>query len=229
MFCYKCGIELPETAIVCYQCATPTPKGGLPQNSAHSKNQNKSKDILKFSVIGLVVIIGVGLAVLAANNFSAIKNALSTTQNDETVYQTTTYNTPEIEQPRQQPKTKINPAQPDRNEIEPVSQKVTVFDQTFFVGARSYQDFPFTLNRNARLTGKFSAQGGKNDIDCIVVDDDNFINFQNQTDFRIYYQSNYVSVGKVDLRLAAGNYHIIFNNRVALLTNKTVTAKFEVE
>ena len=228
MFCYKCGIELPETAIVCYKCATPTPKGGL-SNSAQSNNQNTAKAILKFSVIGLAVIIGVGLAVLAANNFSAIKNVLSTTRNEETVSQTTTYSSPETEQPRRQPKTKINLSQPDRNENQPVSQKETVIDQTFFVGARNYQEFPIRLNRDAKLTGKFTAQGGKNDIDCIVVDDDNFINFQNQTDFRVYYQSNYVSVGRVDLRLAAGNYHIVFNNRVALLTNKTVTAKFEVE
>lgn len=232
MFCSKCGIQLPENAIVCYQCATPTRAGELLQNSAEKSQPTSQNDAFRFLILGVVVSLIIGASIVVASNFSAIGNLFSSSsQSDVSSSRTTTYDAPKSEPIQPQPNTRNSkPQQPIETPIQqPPPQKETVIDKTFFVAARSFETFSFKLNRDAHLTGQFSAQGGKNDIDCLVVDDDNFTNFQNQTTFRVFYQSDYVSVGRVDLRLAAGNYHIIFNNRIALLTNKTVTAKFAVE
>ena len=129
--------------------------------------------------------------------------------------------------PANNPYNPVNSSNPPNQN--PVQTKQTIINKTFPVSAQGYQDFSFTSNGNFNLTGEFSATGGKNDINCIVVDDFEFANLNNQTAFKSFYTSDYVTRGRVDIRLGAGTYHIVFDNRKALITNKTVTAKFETE
>ena len=111
-----------------------------------------------------------------------------------------------------------------------IQTKKMIIDQTFHVNNLSYMSFTVNLtSATTNLMGTFSAEGGKNDIRCIIVDDDNFVNFQNSTDFREFFDSRYVARGNVNVNLAAGVYHIIFTNQAALFTSKTVTAHFETQ
>lgn len=118
---------------------------------------------------------------------------------------------------------------PPQETLENSSAAATIFNQSFHVPAMNAKSFPITFNKNVHLTGTFSAEGGKNDIDLIVVDNDGLVNFQNHTGFNSFYRSDYTSRGRVDLRLAAGTYNFIFNNTAALITSKTVTAAFQAE
>lgn len=53
------------------------------------------------------------------------------------------------------------------------------------------------------------------------------LNFSNRAAYRSYYDSDYTTIGKIDLRLAAGKYKIIFTNQAAWVTNKMVTVYLE--
>jgi len=111
----------------------------------------------------------------------------------------------------------------------PTPQKYTVIDKAFHVGAGTMSWYNWEFPVQTRLMGHFSAEGGRNDISCWVVDDDNFVNLQNNTAFRQYYESGYTTRGKVDVIVSPGTYYIVFDNRQAWFANKTVTAFFEAE
>jgi len=85
------------------------------------------------------------------------------------------------------------------------------------------------LRTTARITGNFVAQGGGNDIYCVIVDESDYINYRNKNQYRVYYESGKVTVGEVDRNLPSGTYYLIFDNSHALFTNKVVTASFEIE
>lgn len=113
-----------------------------------------------------------------------------------------------------------------KKEVESVATVETeIVNEMFEVPAASYKYFSFTLNTTANVSGKFEASGGSNDIDCLLVDEDEFINFENGNAFRVFYQSNYTTRGKFNKRLSAGTYYLIFNNSKAMVTNKIVTAE----
>lgn len=111
----------------------------------------------------------------------------------------------------------------------PTPAKYTVIDKAFHVGAGTMSWYSWKFPVQTRLTGHFSAEGGRNDIACLVVDDDDFVNLQNNTAFRQYYESGYTTRGKVDVTVPAGSYYVVFDNRQAWFANKTVTAFFEAE
>lgn len=116
------------------------------------------------------------------------------------------------------------PQQPDYS-----PQVYSLLDQLIEVPPLSNYWLKYEFNRMVTITGEFSASGGRNDIDCIILSDFEYFNFDKGKFFRAYYRSGYVSSGKINIRLPAGIYFIIFNNRAALITNKKVRAKFEVQ
>ena len=111
----------------------------------------------------------------------------------------------------------------------PIFARQTIVDKTFPVGAHEYNYYKFSLSIPGHVTGHFTASGGANDIDVLVVDEDGFANFNNNHEARTFYRSGYVTAGTIDLRLNSGTYYVIFSNAKALLTNKVVTADVEVE
>lgn len=111
----------------------------------------------------------------------------------------------------------------------PPPQPVVLIDQTFHVAERSFVSFRFELNRLARVKGRFTAQGGRNDIACVIVDEDNLVNIKNGNAYRSYYESDYTTIGNPDVALGPGVYHVVFDNRKAFMTSKTVGAKFTAE
>src|SRR6266404_1299935 len=103
-------------------------------------------------------------------------------------------------------------------------QRVSVVDKTFPVAAQHYVSYTFPLKADSsHVTGHFTAQGGSNDIEVLVLDQDGFTNFSNRHNASTYYNSGgYVTTGSIDLRLATGTYYVVFNNARSILTNKVV-------
>jgi hypothetical protein len=106
-----------------------------------------------------------------------------------------------------------------------ISSEHQIVNDSFAVGARQYVYYKFTAPSPAHVTGSFTAQGGRNDIQAALFTESGFINFQNGHAGQVYYQTpGYVTTDNIDLHLPAGTYYLVFSNTAALLTNKVVRA-----
>ena len=87
---------------------------------------------------------------------------------------------------------------------------------------------PVTFTQTTHIKGRFKATGGShNDIQMLIMDSDEFENFKNNNQFKAFYDSGKVTVGKFDVTLAPGTYVIVYNNKWSLITPKVVTTWFE--
>lgn len=103
------------------------------------------------------------------------------------------------------------------------------FNQTVVVNPGSILWIPVYLEKPSRLSGRFFAQGGRNDIQCMIVDSDGLTNLKNGHKAKMLYISGTVTVDNFDVNLPSGLFYIVFNNRIALLTNKVVTVSYSTE
>jgi len=112
----------------------------------------------------------------------------------------------------------------------PVTDKI--FSGNIQVGAGQYQSWTLTISKemaNAQLLGSFHASGGSgNDIQALVAPPDEFENWINGHQAKVYYSTEKATNGRIDLRLAPGTYIIAFSNRFSPITNKEVTADLEL-
>jgi hypothetical protein len=99
-------------------------------------------------------------------------------------------------------------------------------EKAISVKAGGFESFRYDLTQTARIWGKFRATGGKNDIECYIVDEDNFENLKNGNQFRRYYESGRVTVATFDVTLNQGVYYLVFNNSWSVMTPKAVTIQF---
>ena len=102
---------------------------------------------------------------------------------------------------------------------------------TMPVGALEYRYIQFTVEPSsyqAVVVGKFSATGGQNDIDVLILPQSDFARWQGLDGFRSYYNSGYVTGSRLKVPLPPGDYFLVFNNRRAVLTSKVVEAYVEL-
>ena len=97
------------------------------------------------------------------------------------------------------------------------------------VRAAGYLYYKFSVPAGATnvfVDGHFSATGGTgNDIEVVILNEDNFANFQNHHDAQTYYNSGKVTQNSINAVLPAGEtYYLVFNNGFSLLTAKAVAA-----
>lgn len=232
MYCSKCAAEIPDDANFCYKCANPVTADfnsqNFPAEQAQSISRSQSKiekpqNNISAVATMLVVLFLIGLG------FGGLFAYQKYQEEQNKNYSNWNYSASDTTAPVSNSSYKQRETQQIQEQIPTAlySPSAMILKQTFHVDALSYSSFTINIQGpSTHLTGTFSAQGGKNDIRCIVVDDDEFVNFQNNTDYRQFFDSRYVSRGKIDIRLAEGVYHIIFTNQAALLTSKTVTAEF---
>ncbi|MGD9629958.1 MAG: hypothetical protein AB7V18_11995 [Pyrinomonadaceae bacterium] len=107
--------------------------------------------------------------------------------------------------------------------------RVQIVNDSFHVGARGFKYFQFTLATSGKVEGAFRAYGGSEDIEVTLVDEDNFVNWKNRVSGRTPFQSGITSRGKIDVVVPPGAYFLVFSNRHALFTNKTVAAEVYVQ
>jgi len=82
--------------------------------------------------------------------------------------------------------------------------------------------------RGGAVVGRFRAEGGSNDIYCHVMDADQYENFKNGNEFVTFYSSGRVTVANLNVRLPAGIYFLVFSNRHAVATPKTIYGTIEL-
>ena len=110
-----------------------------------------------------------------------------------------------------------------------VSAQKVKEEKAISVAAGSYYPFTYTFTETGRAWGKFEATGGKNDIECYILDENGFKNFKNNNQFRYLYFSGRVTVETFDLTLTKGTYYLVFSNKWSVMTPKAVTISFYEE
>ncbi|HEU4509971.1 MAG TPA: hypothetical protein VFR78_17185 [Pyrinomonadaceae bacterium] len=108
--------------------------------------------------------------------------------------------------------------------------RAVIVNTAFTVKAGDARYWSFKVGTDgANVVGRFRAEGGsRNDIRCLIMDPDSFENWRNGHSVRTYYNSDRITVANIDVRLAEGDYVLVFDNTYSLLTNKAVTANVEM-
>lgn len=83
--------------------------------------------------------------------------------------------------------------------------------------------------QNFRVIGDFNASGGSgNDIQAVLADEDEFQNWINGHQARVFYSTDKITNGKLDVGpLAPGRYVLAFNNTFSTFSDKYVFAEVE--
>ncbi|MHB8217081.1 MAG: zinc ribbon domain-containing protein [Candidatus Sulfotelmatobacter sp.] len=208
MFCPKCGTEHPDESQFCRKCgqglAAPTSSGvasaGAGTGAAVAparipETPPKAKPLVRapFAIAGAL------LLWLLIYGYDASHN--STTPG-------------------------VNP-----NPVERLVKQqhiVTVKNPNLHLNALNFGYFKLDVPTGAtsvNLHGNFTASGGlTNDVEVFVLSADDFVNWQNRHEAKTFYNSGKVTVGTINVNLPddAGTYYLVFNNRFAILAQKTV-------
>jgi hypothetical protein len=103
-----------------------------------------------------------------------------------------------------------------------------VLGGSFVVEPGKYKTFTVAVTaamRNPSVEGTFSATGGNNDIEVFVLEESQYLNWQNGLKFAATYISGRVTSAKLKIQLPeTGTYHVVFSNRFSYITNKAVVA-----
>ena len=109
----------------------------------------------------------------------------------------------------------------------------TIIDGSFVVPPRTFKPFEFLVGTgmsNPRLEGTFTASGANNDIEVLLLNEQQFSNWQNRHDFKPAYESGRVTADRlrIDLPNEPGKYFLIFSNRFSIFSNKGVVADLKL-
>lgn len=91
-------------------------------------------------------------------------------------------------------------------------------------GHYSYIEF-----KGGKLSGTFKITNPRKDVVCLVFDEEGFINWQNNHEAQVYYESGKVAVGSFSLKLPYGlKCYLVFSNTHSVLASSTVVVKANV-
>jgi hypothetical protein len=206
MFCPKCGSEHPDDSQFCRKCgqglAVPASGGvasaGAGAAVAPARIPEVAPQPAKPLVRAPFVIAGVLLLLLLIYGYNASQRA--------------------------NPNPAVNPV--DR--IVKQQRTVTVKNPDLHINALNFAYFKLDVPSGAtsvNLHGNFTASGGlTNDVEAFLLSADDFVNWQNRHEAKTFYNSGKVTVGTINVNLPAdaGTYYLVFNNRFAILAQKTV-------
>ena len=108
-----------------------------------------------------------------------------------------------------------------------------ITDGSFTIPPGKYQTFKVPVVSGLTkpvINGSFSASGGNNDVEVFVLEENQFLNWQNGHKNDAAYTSGRVTAGKLNVQLPeeAGTYYVVFSNRFSYITNKAVTAALKL-
>ncbi len=114
-----------------------------------------------------------------------------------------------------------------------VPRTTNIVNGLITVPAGGYEYYPFTLaigTISISVSGSFTASGGSgNDIDVFVMDQTNFINWQNGHQSYSYFDSGVLTTGSVSASLpGAGNYYLVYSNTFSTVSSKDVQTSVNV-
>jgi hypothetical protein len=96
------------------------------------------------------------------------------------------------------------------------------------VGARGFAQYQFTISPEMLqpvFAGDFTVSGGGgNDIMAVIADEDNYTNWINGHQARVYWTTQgRETTGQFKVRLPPGTYHLAFSNKFSLFAPKQVS------
>jgi zinc-ribbon domain len=121
-----------------------------------------------------------------------------------------------------------NPAVNPIDRIVKQQRTVTVKNPSLSIRPLNFAYFKLDVPAGAtsvNIHGNFTASGGlTNDVEVFLLSADDFVNWQNGHAAKTLYNSGKVTVGTLNINLPAdaGTYYLVFNNRFAILAQKTV-------
>lgn len=219
-FCNHCGHELARTRVA--------PQQVVPIKQSHLTPRPTAKwsrpgSALAIMVWLFVAIICVGAGVFIYDHWPQHEESSRRTQSS-------TYE-PKLSAPARTVTTYLPPTPEPTPYIPPAPPPHDVANGIMQVDALTYRYIAFTVvpsSYQSLLVGRFNAAGGQNDINVVVIPAAEMSNFQDFRIYRQFYNSGYITTARVKVPLPPGDYYLIFNNRRALLTAKTVEAYFEL-
>lgn len=221
IFCLNCGAQSPEDARVCLQCGEDiSTLNGTAITNQNAKRARKggSKGSIAFAILGACAAVLVIFAVLTM----MLK--------DRSQKSTEVAGAPVVYSGRMATPTPI-PAPT------PVWKSESYEIDTKALGLQPNQLWSHPLRvqndwRNARLVGKFTAQGGeKNEIEAIVTNEEGLIKWQRNSSYqpKAWYRSGPATEDTINATLPAGQSYFIFDNRLSPPANKTIRFNLRVE
>ena len=111
---------------------------------------------------------------------------------------------------------------------------MVVISGSFIVEPRNFKPFKVVVDADmarACVEGTFSASGANNDIEVTVLEETQYLNWQNRHKFEAAYESGRVTAGKLklELPLEAATYFVVFSNRFSIISNKSVLADVKLQ
>lgn len=231
MKCSQCKTEVSDEYAFCLECGAPMGEAETvisPAKKVPVKKGKSNSVTMFFLLAGLAGVLAVaimGLISYSSNENSRNRLTINPPTNVPAAVESTPL--PVVKTPKAKTQKTIAEAPVQTPTLSPSAQvgnSQTIVNDTFRVGAGTFKYYPFTLDTESRLSCGFSASGGANDIEVVVIPANEFENYKNFGSFQSYYKSGYVPQGAFNMSLAPGAYLIIFNNSKALMTNKVVKA-----
>jgi hypothetical protein len=109
----------------------------------------------------------------------------------------------------------------------------TIIDGSFVVAPRTFKPFEIVVGAgmsNPRLEGTFMASGANNDIEVLLLQEQQFSNWQNRNKFKSAYASGRVTADRlrIDLPSEPSKYYVVFSNRFSIFSDKGVVADLKL-
>lgn len=80
-----------------------------------------------------------------------------------------------------------------------------------------------------KIFGTFKITNPRKDVVCLIFDEEGFINWQNNHESKVFYESGKVAVGSFNLNLPPGEKcFLVFSNKHSILASSTVVVKAEI-
>lgn len=215
MFCQKCGHHLSDDALFCHQCGC---RVSLPSQSAPDDATLKRRWATGWgrSLILVVLILACAVGVVRLVSLAA-REARRLPPHSEFTFTPAQFTAAPTPQPTPYWKAASVKIRREAIALAPGqywSQRIEVRDEW----------------RNARLVGRFEAQGGSgNDVSAFVTDDDGLINFKNKHRYDVWYQSGRVTVDTINTPLPVGRSYFVVSNTFSVFAHKSVTFDLSVE
>jgi hypothetical protein len=108
-----------------------------------------------------------------------------------------------------------------------VPHSANIVNGLITVQAGKYNYYWFTLpagSTSTSVTGSFTASGGSgNDVEVFVMDQTNFVNWQNGHQASAYYDSGQLTTGTISATLpSSGTYDLVYSNTFSTFSSKNV-------
>jgi hypothetical protein len=220
MICIACGLQSPQDAQVCLHCGEQVSTSIDIANPGKNRKRSRIR-VIAFSILGVFACVLTAFAII-----TEIMNGRSQTQGPTTVTGgPALYSAPPLSTPTPTPMPS------------PVLKTETYEIDTKAIGLQPDQMWwhPLVVKndwRNARLVGKFTAQGGeKNDIEAVVTNEKGLVNWRKNYLHRpkVWYKSGRVTEDTIKVPLPTGQSYFVFNNRFSASANKTVRFNLRIE